>query len=130
MLHTVYYILNIFYAIHHFYHICLKYTEAWVQSNPSHAVVVQVKPTGLDTAHGVAYGIVEASKNLRATCIIVITRSGRFPEDIGHYRPNCPIVTLVPNAKIGRLLQLNRGIHPIVAPVDLTSSSPLSSHER
>lgn len=104
--------------------------EVWTKANPQHAVVVSTKPKVLDAAHGFAYGVVEASKNINASCIISIARTGVTAETISFYRPNIPIVTVVPGAKLGRLLQLHRGVHPIIAPQNLTSASPLSLHER
>lgn len=106
--------------------------EAWIEQNKEHDGVVSIKPSTLDTYKGIAYGIVEASKNLHAVCIIAITRSGNFPQLLAKYRPNVPIVTFVPDAKTARLLQINRGIYPVLSPqdVDLTSQSTLSSNER
>lgn len=48
----------------------------------------------------------EASKNLSAACIIVISKTGRTAINISKFRPKVPIVTIVPNAKAGRLLQV------------------------
>lgn len=104
--------------------------ELWTHANPNNVVVVSTKPKILDPDHGFAYGIVEASKNINASCIISIVRTGITAENISFYRPNVPIVTVVPNAKLGRLLQLHRGIHPIIAPENLTSTSKLSLHDR
>jgi pyruvate kinase len=87
-------------------------------------------PAGRFTAQGLAYGIVESSKYLNAKCILVISKSGRTAENIARYRPYVPIVAFVPDAKLGRQLQLNRGIHPFIAPSDLTSTSSLTPHER
>jgi pyruvate kinase len=39
-------------------------------------------------------------------CIIVLSKSGRTAINIAKYRPDVPIVTFVPSAKIGRLLQV------------------------
>ena len=73
--------------------------EVWTKANPIDASVVQIKPEGLDTAHGVAYAIAEASKNLHAKCIIVLAVTGQTAANIAAYRPNVPIVTFVPEAK-------------------------------
>jgi pyruvate kinase len=48
----------------------------------------------------------EASKNLSAACIIVVSKTGRTAINISKFRPKVPIVTIVPNAKAGRLLQV------------------------
>lgn len=50
--------------------------------------------------------VAEASKNLSAACIIVISKTGQTAMNISKFRPRIPIVTIVPNAKAGRLLQV------------------------
>ena len=50
--------------------------------------------------------VAEASKNLSAACIIVISKTGLTSMNISKFRPLIPIVTIVPNAKAGRLLQV------------------------
>jgi Pyruvate kinase, alpha/beta domain len=50
--------------------------------------------------------VAEASKNLSAACIIVLSETGLTAMNISKFRPRIPIVTIVPNAKAGRLLQV------------------------
>ena len=69
-----------------------------------------VKPHGmLENAQLVAYGAVETSKSLRASCIIAITKTGLIAEYLSSYRPHIPVLCLVPNEKVGRMIQIRRG---------------------
>eukprot|EP01006_Ploeotia_vitrea_P020758 TRINITY_DN53055_c0_g1_i1.p1 TRINITY_DN53055_c0_g1~~TRINITY_DN53055_c0_g1_i1.p1 ORF type:complete len:579 (-),score=-8.52 TRINITY_DN53055_c0_g1_i1:27-1763(-) len=71
---------------------------------------------------GMASAIVKASRNLRAKCIIVLSRNGNTCINISKFRPDVPIVSIVPSQKVGRFLQLHRGCHPVVASRDLSST--------
>jgi pyruvate kinase len=77
------------------------------------------KPVELNKHDAVATGIVEASNNLNVSCIVCISKTGKMATKIASQRPHVPIVTFVPSIKAGRLLQIYRGIHPVVAPFDL-----------
>ena len=74
-----------------------------------------------------ALGVAEASDALNASCIIVLSKSGATAKALSKFRPNVPIVTFVPNQKQGRMLQLYRGIHPILAEDATLQSRILSS---
>ena len=49
-------------------------------------------------------------------CIFVISQTGETARDIAKCRPFVPILTFIHSEKIGKQLQLFRGIHPILAP--------------
>jgi len=67
---------------------------------------------------------VAAAEEQNAAAIIVMTTQGRIPRIVAAHRPHCPIVAFCPNYKVGRQLQIHRGVHPIVG------SKGLEPHER
>ena len=59
---------------------------------------------------GMASAVVKASRNLHAKCIIVLSRNGNTCINISKFRPDVPIVGIVPSHKIGKFLQIYRGV--------------------
>lgn len=74
----------------------------------------------MDTA--VAKGAVTASLQGLCKAILVVSETGRLPQMVASYRPNCPIVTFCPTKKMARQLILNRGIYPVVGLQSLSES--------
>jgi len=72
-----------------------------------------------DRDSAIARAAVTASHE-RPDCdaILVLTHHGTMPRLIAAFRPHVPIYAFCPMPKIGRQLQLYRGVHPIVG-VDL-----------
>mmetsp|Transcript_57188 Transcript_57188/g.66864 ORF Transcript_57188/g.66864 Transcript_57188/m.66864 type:complete len:614 (-) Transcript_57188:121-1962(-) len=62
----------------------------------------------------VAKAAVAAAQERHVTAIIVVTEKGSLPKMVSAFRPNVPIVAVVPNAKVGRQLQIFRGVHPVI----------------
>jgi len=62
----------------------------------------------------VAKGAVAAAEEIGATAIILGTTREKLPQLIAGNRPNVPIVAFCPSQKVGRQLQIYRGIHPIM----------------
>lgn len=91
--------------------------EEWINKNRdlNNAVVVRPESSNHDTLEGMAFAVAEASKNLEATCIIVISDDFATLTKVSKFRPYVPIVTFVPNQKLGRLTQMYRGVFPVVA---------------
>lgn len=85
-------------------------------ANASRGNMVKVLPKGGSSFEGMGAAIVEASKSLNATCIIVLSKSGIAAANVAKFRPSVPIVCIVPDQKTGRMLQIYRGIHPVVTP--------------
>jgi pyruvate kinase len=100
--------------------------EAWATRNLES---VELATGKLEPAYAFARGVAEVSKSTNTRCILVIEDSGVTTERISQFRPHVPIVAFVPNAKLGRLLQLRRGVYPVVSLTNLTSESSLSNHE-
>ena len=88
--------------------------EAWINSNRELSPAVVVKPKKDDTLESVSHAAVEISKNVNAACIIVISKDGSLATTISKFRPLVPILAFVSSEKIGRLLQIHRGIYPVV----------------
>lgn len=94
----------------------VRRTETYERTHGIKKTVVKSTkhPSKIDAT---AAAVVEASNTLDARAIIVIAESGNTAKRISMMRPHVPIVTFVKSSKIGRMLQLHRGIHPIVTDV-------------
>lgn len=83
-------------------------------------------PKSPDSA--IARAAVTASKERSCTAILVLTHQGSMPRLVASFRPDIPIFTFCPNAKIARQLQLYRGIHPLVGLDDWAAPSVKIQH--
>ena len=72
-----------------------------------------------DEYTAVAKAAVTAAESSGAKCIVVLTKTGRTARLISSFRPNMPIVSYCPSYKIGRQLQIHKGLHPIVGLDDI-----------
>jgi pyruvate kinase len=66
-----------------------------------------------------AMAVVEAANSSDAACIAVVCKSGGTATAIAACRPHIPVVAFVPDAKLGRQLQLYRSLHPVCSPKSL-----------
>ena len=57
---------------------------------------------------------VSAAHEQNAAAIIVVTKYGMIPRFVAAHKPNCPIIAFCPTYKVGRQLQIHRGVHSIV----------------
>lgn len=63
----------------------------------------------------IAKASVTAAAKRNATAILVLaTQDPNLPRLVSAYRPNVPIVTFTPSAKLAKQLIIHRGIHPVV----------------
>jgi pyruvate kinase len=62
----------------------------------------------------IAKAAVTAANSQHATAIMVSSESRTLPALVSAFRPNVPILYMCPNAKLGRLMMIYRGVHPIV----------------
>lgn len=62
----------------------------------------------------IAKAAVAAAEERDAAAIIVLTKDGELAPLVSAYRPDVPIVTFCPSAKVGRQLMLYRGVHPVL----------------
>merc|ERR1712130_856606 len=58
--------------------------------------------------------VVEASFKCNASCIIVLTRTGKSAHMIAKYRPRCPIFAVTRFEQAARQCYLYRNIHPLL----------------
>jgi pyruvate kinase len=66
-----------------------------------------------DTA--IAKASVTAAAQRNASAIIVLSsQSPSLPRLVSAYRPDVPIITFTPSAKLAKQLIIHRGIHPVV----------------
>ena len=67
-----------------------------------------------------ACSVAEAAYALEdLACVIVLADGLESPAAISKFRPGVPIVAFVPDEKLGRFLQIYRGVHPVVATSDM-----------
>lgn len=64
---------------------------------------------------GLGSSIVEVSRNINASCIIVIQEPSDITINIARFRPDVPIVAVVDDLKTAKLLQIHRGVYPILS---------------
>lgn len=90
----------------------INHSEQWTNT---HSCVSYGNPKHNTETVGEEFGaaVAAAATHLNLKCIIVISANGDMAIDIAKYRPIVPIVCYVENKKIGRLLQVYRGIHPV-----------------
>lgn len=99
-----------------------------LESEPS---VARGIPALSDPLEAMAYSVVQAATSHRAnprfTSIVVMQSSSPSSSSsssfdlarlISKHRPHVPIVTIVSDYKSGRLLQVHKGIHPVLMLVD------------
>ena len=91
-------------------------SEAWARSVDNVTPSIQAKPGCEGLYESLASAAVDASINLKAACIIVHSMSGATAKDVAKYRPQVPIIAFCHTPKVGRMLQIYRGIHPVVLP--------------
>ncbi len=72
-------------------------------------------PESADDRESISVATVAGSKALGASCILVKCASGRTAQSIAKFRPSCPIIAFVSSLKHGRMLQMYRGIHPVLS---------------
>jgi len=70
-------------------------------------------PKDLDSAMARA-AVTASHERPNCTAILVLTHQGSLPKLVASFRPHVPIYAFCPVPKVGRQLQLYRGIHPIV----------------
>jgi len=75
----------------------------------------------------IARAAVAAAETEHASAILVLTKTGRLPALVSAYRPDVPIITFCPNAKMGRQLMLYRGLHPVVEMVGSSLSTRMEN---
>lgn len=71
-----------------------------------------------DARESIAVACSGGSKALNAACILVLSNSGSTAMNIAKFRPSVPVVALVKEPKLGRMLQIYRGVHPVVTDGD------------
>jgi len=105
------------------------------------ALAPRTVPDLSDPVEAMAYAVVQAAHGQRSNeefaCIVVMMsthkhHSATLAKHISKFRPQCPIVCIVPTHKGGRLLQIYRGIHPVLMlpETDRSESSQVLLHLR
>ncbi|KAL1966356.1 hypothetical protein VTN77DRAFT_4498 [Rasamsonia byssochlamydoides] len=73
-------------------------------------------PRPADTVEAIAMAAVNASLELNAGAIVVLTTSGNTARLLSKYRPACPIIMVTRNAIASRYSHLYRGVYPFLFP--------------
>jgi len=86
------------------------------------------KLNGLDSAfqESIASLAVQASEDVRASLIFVITESGTMARRVSKYRPKCPILGVTWDERVGRQLLLSRGCLPFLVTKPPTDEKDLT----
>lgn len=67
-----------------------------------------------DWTEVIGVSVVEASFKCNASCIVVLTRTGKSAQTIARYRPRCPIFAVTRFEQAARQCYLYRNIHPLL----------------
>ena len=67
-----------------------------------------------DVTNAISHATVTTSLDLKAKCIITVTKYGKTAKMISKYRPVCPIVACSPHDFTVRQMQLSWGVTPIL----------------
>jgi len=78
---------------------------------------VEVNSLINDVRDAIANAVVNSANMLNAKLITTATVHGRTAREISNFRPNAPILALVPDEKDGRRLALNYGVYPKIMPI-------------
>ncbi|GLE07288.1 hypothetical protein PINS_up017418 [Pythium insidiosum] len=62
----------------------------------------------------VASSAVKTANEMNAQLLIVLTETGYTARMVAKYKPKVPVMCFTPSKKIGRQLQLHRGLYPVV----------------
>lgn len=87
-----------------------RYARSGGVGHPGH-VTKFFAPATPDAA--IAKAAVTAARERSAKAILCLTHHGTLPPLVAANRPDVPILAFCPTAKVCRLLQIYRGIHPI-----------------
>lgn len=95
--------------------ICLEAEGALDVNDVSMEALIDGSPLDA-TAHAIA----ETTFALEGvTAVLVLANSIELPAAIAKFRPTVPIIAFVVDAKVGRFLQIHRGVHPVLATQDM-----------
>ncbi len=86
----------------------IKEADALVQSRAF------VAPKVVGEREAVAASVVQTARDLHAALIVVLTPKGELAQLVSKFRPNVPVLCYTQSLKIGRQLQMYRGLYPIV----------------
>merc|ERR1712050_120796 len=67
-----------------------------------------------DWTEVIGVSVVEASFKCNASCIVVLTRTGKSAQTIARYSPSCPIFAVTRFEQAARQCYLYRNIHPLL----------------
>mmetsp|Transcript_13804 Transcript_13804/g.16760 ORF Transcript_13804/g.16760 Transcript_13804/m.16760 type:complete len:564 (-) Transcript_13804:2424-4115(-) len=70
--------------------------------------------SGCNEAAVAKASVTAATKRQASAILVLASQSSTLPRLVSAYRPNVPIVTFTPSAKMAKQLIIHRGIHPIV----------------
>ncbi len=76
----------------------------------------------------VGRGIVEMANSSQAACVVVLDEAAATT--VATHRPNVPIVTFVSSAKAGRMINIWRGIYPVIKSVSSPDAAVQIAHQQ
>lgn len=76
---------------------------------------------------GVAAAAVKSASAMKASKIMLITKSGRVARAVARHKPHVPVLAFCIDPQVARRLQLHRSITPIMLHTDMDPTSPITS---
>ncbi|OQR87635.1 pyruvate kinase [Achlya hypogyna] len=92
----------------------------------------QYKTEALSQQEAIARAVATTAKSLHAAMIVVMTETGDVARLVSKHKPSVPVMCYTMSQKVGRQLQVHRGLYPIVAPSedDMTLESAISTAKK
>jgi pyruvate kinase len=76
---------------------------------------------------GVAAASVKSAQTMKASKIMLITKTGRVARAVARHKPHVPVLAFCIDPQVARRLQLHRSITPIMLYTDMDPESPITS---
>ncbi|TDH74279.1 hypothetical protein CCR75_005070 [Bremia lactucae] len=81
---------------------------------PNYQAKFQFEPPTSDVESAVS-SAVKIANEMRAQLLIVLTRTGYTARKVAKYKPTVPVMCFTTDQKVGRQLQIHRGLYPVVS---------------
>jgi len=107
----------------------VQWADRILSEAESNLTFPQIVPQKDDVNEVISYHAVEISKGLGVRYIVTPTYSGSTPRRISKFRPNVPIIAMVPDIYLARKLNLLYGVYSIVHRVNTLKQMEAKTYE-